>query len=315
MKNDGKRYESLTEHVFSLLSKDEKLTRVERDQKLDGPDGLRQIDVLIRSTVAGIDILTIVECRDHARPLDIGNVDALHSKMQDVKAQKAVLVSPNGYSAMAEKKASRLGFSLATLGPANGEASRLAEVGLDIPVLVTEFTDINVQYHGIVATEDIHGSQEAMNSPAKVPGGVFNGIKLEEAVRDAFLSGELPLSNENDHFSWLPSSIEPPYYWGSRDDDPVLPLRTLDISISFKPKFHFGYVSQFSNSLIYKNLSEGGEALFFRIEDVVAELDKMATYENYEDVPLPNSTVPITAVAIPELAPQNMKVSGIRRRP
>lgn len=311
MKNDGKKYEGLTATVFSLLSKDEKLTSVERDQKLDGPDGPRQIDVLVRSRVAGIDILTIVECRDHnTRPLDIGNVDALHSKMQDVRAQKAVLVSPLGFTAMAAKKAKRLGFSLATLGLANGEASQLAEVGLDIPVLVTEITEINVKFE--LSTQDIQGSPEAMNSPAKVPGGIVNGVDILQAVRDAFLSGELPPSHENDQFSWLPSNIVPPYYWGREDDDPVLPLSQRGVSISFKPKFRFGYVSQFSNSLIYRNLSEVAEALFFRIEDVATELDKMATYEKYEDVPLPKSTVPITAVAVPEVAHTSLKVIGVK---
>jgi len=312
MKNDGKKYENLTARVFSLLSQDEKLTAVELDQKLDGPDGPRQIDVLVRSRVAGIDILTIVECRDHARPLDIGNVDALHSKMQDVNAQKAVLVSPQGYSAMAKKKAKRLGFSLATLARAEGEATQLAEVGLDVPVLVTEFTEINVRFQGEVATSDISGSPEAMKRPAEVPVGIVNGIDLSQAVRDAFLSGELPLSHENVQFKWIPSEIQPPYYWGSKNDDPVLPIRTLDVSISFKSKFHFGYVSQFSNSLIYKNLSEGGESLFFRFEDVAEELNKMAVYENYADVPLPKSTVPITAVAMPELTLPSMKVFGVK---
>lgn len=314
MSNNGKQYENLTARVYDILLENESLSNVEQDQKLDGPDGPRQIDVLIRSKVAGLEILTIVECRDYARPLDIGHVDGLHSKMQDVKAQKAVLVSPNGFSAMATKKANRLGFSLATLGATVGETSQLKAAGLDLPILVTKYANINVQFEGLVNTKDIKGSPQAMMKPAVVPGGIVNGINIADAVRDEFLSGELPRSRECTSFNWLPSSINEPYYWGSETDDPILPLRSFEISISFTPQYYFGYVSQLSNSKIYKNLTDGSDALFFRIEDIATELDGMAMYSIYEDIPLPSLTVPITAVAVPEISQGNMSVRGTKRR-
>ena len=69
-KNDGKSFEGLTKHVFEILTANEELTSVEENVKLDEADGPRQIDVLVRSKVAGIDICTIVECRDYAKRLD-----------------------------------------------------------------------------------------------------------------------------------------------------------------------------------------------------------------------------------------------------
>ena len=122
-KNDGKSFEGLTKHVFEILTANEELTSVEENVKLDGADGPRQIDVLVRSKVAGIDICTIVECRDYAKRLDITHLDALHSKMHDVNADKAVLVSRLGFSKKATNKAKRVGITLCTLNEATSSLS------------------------------------------------------------------------------------------------------------------------------------------------------------------------------------------------
>jgi hypothetical protein len=40
----------------------------------------REVDVCIESSVGGTSIMVCVECRDHARPADVGWVDAMKEK-------------------------------------------------------------------------------------------------------------------------------------------------------------------------------------------------------------------------------------------
>jgi len=63
--------------------------------KLSGPEGLRQIDGLIRYEVANKELLTFIECRDYANRLDIKYVEQFHSKLMVFKA-KGVLNSGKG---------------------------------------------------------------------------------------------------------------------------------------------------------------------------------------------------------------------------
>ena len=93
MVKKGKIFESLVYQIFDAISKTTGYDSVEMDVALEGPDGPRQIDVLIRSKIAGMSILTVIECKDHSRRLDVTFVDALASKMNDVKANKGVLVA------------------------------------------------------------------------------------------------------------------------------------------------------------------------------------------------------------------------------
>ena len=93
MEKESKQFEKLTQEVFELLRNDPKIETVEQNILLEGIDGPRQIDVVIRGKVGPIDILTVVECKDHSRKIDIETVDAFHSVAQDVKANKAIIVS------------------------------------------------------------------------------------------------------------------------------------------------------------------------------------------------------------------------------
>ena len=97
--------------------------------------------MLIEANVAGLNLLTIIECRDYAKRLDITHVDALHSKMQDVNANKAVLISRKGFSKKAINKANRLGITLCTL---NNPDIELADIGLEIPIHCTHVAKIRV---------------------------------------------------------------------------------------------------------------------------------------------------------------------------
>lgn len=67
----GGEFEELIEHVLRVLTAGEPDVTVERDVKLLGADGPRQIDVVIRSAVGPFPLTTIVECKDYGRKVDV----------------------------------------------------------------------------------------------------------------------------------------------------------------------------------------------------------------------------------------------------
>jgi len=96
MKNTGEEYE----HIVSAIHKQFGGTAtITDDEKIKGKSGIiRQIDVAIRSQVAGYDVLIIIQAKDYKRKVDIEKVDSLIGTLVDVGAAKAVLVSDSGFT-------------------------------------------------------------------------------------------------------------------------------------------------------------------------------------------------------------------------
>jgi hypothetical protein len=72
------------------------------------------MDVEVRGTLNGVPHFILVECKDHARPIGIGFVDALESKIRDLKPDRAILFSNSGFTRDALKKAKRVGIEMAS---------------------------------------------------------------------------------------------------------------------------------------------------------------------------------------------------------
>ena len=82
-------------------------SQVHHDVKLPGRRSgrSRQIDVLVRQQVGQYDIKIIIDCKDYARPVDVKGVEAFYGLLDDVGAQKGVLVCPKGFSSSAKRRA------------------------------------------------------------------------------------------------------------------------------------------------------------------------------------------------------------------
>jgi hypothetical protein len=91
-----KRFEKLIHQIHAQFGKD----TVTLDEKLPGHDSkaLRQIDVVIRGVVNQYPILIVIECRNEARPVDVGEMDAFVSVVRDVRANKGVMISTSGFT-------------------------------------------------------------------------------------------------------------------------------------------------------------------------------------------------------------------------
>jgi hypothetical protein len=75
----------------------------------------RQFDVTLRFKMGLHDYLTVIECKDYAYRVPVEKVDAFVTKARDANANKAVLVSSNGYQSGCSAVAARHGIKLLTL--------------------------------------------------------------------------------------------------------------------------------------------------------------------------------------------------------
>ena len=92
-KNTGKDFELLTFELYSGFTAKDPSISVEHDVQLAGPDGPRQIDILIRSNIAGHELLTIIECRDYKRALNVTAVGRTRVGRADPQTRRR---SPDG---------------------------------------------------------------------------------------------------------------------------------------------------------------------------------------------------------------------------
>ncbi len=93
----------------------------------------RQIDISIRVKVSHYDVLIVVECKDQARPIDVGELGSFVSLLEDVKANKGVMISTSGYTPAAIEMARARGIDTRTYVDTEGVDWR-TEVA--IPVLL-----------------------------------------------------------------------------------------------------------------------------------------------------------------------------------
>lgn len=97
--------------------------RVVRDDHVIGKitKRRRQIDVSVRFTHGFSEYLLIVECKNYKHKVPVRDVEALRTKMQDVGADRAVMVTTVGYQAGAIETARAYNIELRTLSEEIGD--------------------------------------------------------------------------------------------------------------------------------------------------------------------------------------------------
>lgn len=113
-----------------LAPKAEVLHNVKMPGRLCGQD--RQIDVLVREKVGQYEINIIIECKDHKRAIDVKGVEEFSGLLDDVGAQKGVLVCPMGFSELAKKRA--LGLQIDLYSPFDTDSHKW-QVSASMPAI------------------------------------------------------------------------------------------------------------------------------------------------------------------------------------
>lgn len=109
-----KRFEKLVAGIHMLIAKG---AEVKFDDHIVGrkTGNRRQVDVSIRFKQTYYDYLVIVECKDYAGRVPIKEVEAFSKKLEDLGANKGIMVSREGFQDGANKTAAADGIELFTL--------------------------------------------------------------------------------------------------------------------------------------------------------------------------------------------------------
>src|SRR6058998_458740 len=122
MAKAGDEYREL---VGTLMAALDPGSAVKTEQWITGPDGERDMDVEVRGTLNGAPHFILVECKDHARPIGIGFVDAFESKIRDLNPDRAIMFSNSGFTRDALKKANRVSIEMASAMKAKDDTVKI----------------------------------------------------------------------------------------------------------------------------------------------------------------------------------------------
>src|SRR5262245_57854314 len=118
MTKAGSAYNKLAMEMAKAL---EPLANVRMGQWVEGPDGKREVDVEVRRTTDDLAFFLLIECKDWKTPVDIEEMDKLHSKSKDLAADRVMICSNSGFTKKALRKAARLEIeAVSVLAAGNG---------------------------------------------------------------------------------------------------------------------------------------------------------------------------------------------------
>ena len=126
-------FEQLAAKIYNELAP---ASLVKHNDIITGKSGVpRQIDVSVRTKIAGHDILMVIDTKDYKSPADIGEVDEFAGKLEDVSANRGILICRSGFTSGARKRASIAGIDLCNLHDAQ---SRDWSLDVELPMLWIE---------------------------------------------------------------------------------------------------------------------------------------------------------------------------------
>ena len=268
MPKQGSEFETLTAEIFEALKNDPQYESVEQNVMLEGSDGPREIDVLLRGKVGPFDMATIIECKDYNKNIDVTTLDAFDSKLRDINANKGILVARKGFSKTARQKAARVGITLCTAHRANSEKWKF---DLQIPFIINELEIINIQPR------------------FRIPPG---GWRIEELdlthINDTSIH-QLVANHWNDHelpagkYTFKPFTDETVYLKKKNGDKIPLPCPEIDIHIS--PALYQGHFNQLDSSKLLKYIEEETCSVIFDTNELIDYRSKAPKFRTRSDLP------------------------------
>ncbi|AYB34749.1 restriction endonuclease [Chryseolinea soli] len=131
----GREFEQLIESIYREIDPDSKVTR---NDKILGHQSKthREIDLSIRSKIGLHEILIVVQAKDTKKPIDVNVVYEFVGVINDIKANKGVLISSKGFSKSAKSVCENYGIDMFT---AHDFENPKWTLDLKMPVLLSRF--------------------------------------------------------------------------------------------------------------------------------------------------------------------------------
>ncbi|HEL4831692.1 restriction endonuclease [Stenotrophomonas sp. C4297] len=272
---DGKAYESMVHFVYSSLCKDEKLTSVAMNVLLAGPDGDRQIDVLVKHTHAGIQYVTAIECRDYAAKLTVSHVDAFASVVTDIKASRGVLVSRKGFSKTAIQKANRLGIGLCVVDNADAVLKGLV---VQVPLIV-KVVHPTLEARTLVASRDT--ARKISNSAWTT----INDVPLRQLVIKELRDGRIEHPDASMVMKWSPQDLAPPFFIRDAFGVPVEVVQ-FDVTLHLNVWYLFGHTDNLPDAITQTEVGGAVCNVFMPDRFKAGINESFSRYEDRAEIPI-----------------------------
>lgn len=287
-RNDGKAYEAMVFWVYTALCSDERLTSVERDVKIAGPDGLRQIDVLVKHEHAGVAYTTIIECRDYAGKLSVTHLDAFVSKLIDIKASKGILVSRKGFSKTAVQKASRLGIGLCVVDSAD---TILKQLVIEVPVIVKVV-------HPSLQVQTLMKNDSSERTVLASAWTTINDVPLRNLVIQELREGVINLPEEPQVLDWTPKTLTPPFFVRDTNGEKIeVPWFTVSLHLNIW--YLFGHTDHLPDFVSQTRVGDSTHNVFIPSRFKMGLNPSFSRYDRHSEIPY-NYDEAIIGVYIPE---------------
>ncbi len=241
----------------------------------------RQIDVLVTDRVGQYEIQIVIDCKDYKKPADVKSVEEFSGLLDDVGAQKGVLVCPSGYSAAAKTRAE--GLQIALYSPVDTDLHKWT-----VNPLVPTMVDFRSAAIGVALSmsaplpftipQDFQFSKQITDADGVGLGSMF-GIAIEK-----WNSGKLPM-DPGEHENLLIFGEQPYMENGHGVIVPVEP----SINLTVKQELYFGQmpitkISGFKDEIKGSVITNAFEVGFVSPDEVAETWKKI---DKLEDCDLP----------------------------
>lgn len=295
--NNGKSFESQVADFYRATISNNPASIVSQNQRILGPDGDREFDVVIVTQVADISLTTVIECKDYGRLVNVTTVDAFASKLEDIRAAKGILVSRKGFTKSAVDKAKRLNISVCTLDHAESLAK---DSELNVPILFRK-----IQFGTIGAT--FRPSKTGFGSAMRIDANAFVcDVGLMDIVKE--VDPNIIIRNQN-------LEVNLSDLWGGRElwyrnsEGEKLGLSYCKLDFELLGPVSFGYLSDLPSSMYKRDEISKDASMVFDLSDFRKVEESLRVYRTYEDVPDYAKSFFLAAVVCPDRVESLGKVS------
>lgn len=303
MVNSGKPFEQLCYDLFIESTISEEKTEVLGPRCfLDGHDGKREFDIVLKTQIAGLTLLTVIECRDFKKKIDVTHLDGFISKMQDVNANKGVIISRKGFSKKALNKGRRLGLDLRLAHDIRTDVADIIALGFSVPIIVVEI--LNFQFG------DIKCEIDASEGDINLHRDCFMKINDEhpsEHIMTALRNKNIPPEKSETFLDW----ISPPgEYWIRDTAGSKVPLKNFSTKYQIKEiNYYFGYLQQLPHAKGMISLIEKSGFVSIKIEDFQEEFRTIfKKYNSLHELPAVPEQLRCVMVKRPNVKLHNLTI-------
>lgn len=288
----GSEFEKVAKKIYEELSPNSIVTL---NDKIMGKDSgtEREIDVSIRTTISACELLIIVQCKDHNKVLNVTYVDELWGVMQDVMAQKGILIAKKGFSKSAIQSAAKKGIELCLIHDAESKNWLL---DIDIPIIIEvimPLLDLETEVH-------LNKGDPVDLEPKNWSIG---GINIITEFTKEWNDGKLAIDGTGNLFKL---AIPDPYILLANGEKRSVTKYSLHYSI--RKSYKFGYVKELPHAKAIKQILNG------RYNILLKEKDFYYAMHNFKDIYDPekyNNIDKISLLATPEIDP--LKYSNLMK--